>query len=366
MPRVSRSRGFEWSERLLALVLLLIAAPLIALIALAIRLTAGGPAFHRGIRLGRDRRPFRMLKLRTLRVGAERITCGDLLSHRHNLTIPGGSFLRETRLDELPQLWNIVRGEMSFIGPRPERPEVLAAKCAGIPGYERRFSVRPGLIGISQLFTPHGTPKRYRTLLDNDVIRHESGAFRRLSIVAFTIWVVAGEILRRTRRQLVLVLRRLAGRFSERRRLRRVTPSGATVRLGRDGTSFTSRLVDMNEEALLVECPNEPGLEQATDLVLDIPLPGKNRPARRTARCSGKLAELRIRASSVHLVFEYAPATPRSEYMIHQYFLRDSLATPRRAWKGQPPPSRRAAASPPAHAQPARAARVVLRRVHHG
>src|SRR5262245_20269034 len=102
-------------ERAFALVLLVLCAPLIALIALAIRLTAGSPAFHRGTRLGRGKRHFQMLKLRTLHLGSERVTRGELVSQRHNLTIRGGRFLRDTRLDELPQLWNIVRGEMSFV-----------------------------------------------------------------------------------------------------------------------------------------------------------------------------------------------------------------------------------------------------------
>jgi lipopolysaccharide/colanic/teichoic acid biosynthesis glycosyltransferase len=335
-------------ERVFALALLFLSAPLIAVIAVAIRLSAGSPVFHRGTRLGRDRRPFRMLKLRTLLVGAERITCGELVSQRHDLTIRGGRFLRDTRLDELPQLWNIVVGDMSFLGPRPERPEVLEAKCLGIPGYERRFSVRPGLIGISQLFTPHGTPKRYRTLLDNGLIRREAGAMQRLGIVAFTMWAVSCEIYRRGMRQLALLVARATRRFREKRRQHRVALRGATAQLGRPGFSIGARLVDMNEQCLLVECTYEPVLEQATELALQIPVPGKARPARRFAHCTGRVMERRIHSSSVHLVFQYEPCSPRSEYMIHQYFLRDSLAVPRRAWSGPQPVLPRVVPLPPA------------------
>src|SRR5262245_48401663 len=218
MARHHRSRDANVGERLFALALLVLSAPLILLIGVSIRLSAGSPVFHRGTRLGRDKRPFRMWKLRTLLVGAERITGGDLLSQRHDIMIRGGRFLRDTRLDELPQLWNIAMGDMSFLGPRPERPEVLEAKCLGIPGYERRFTVRPGLIGISQLFTPHGTPKRYRTLLDNALIRHEARATQRISIVAFTVWAVSCEVSRRAARQLTLLAARATGRFREKRR----------------------------------------------------------------------------------------------------------------------------------------------------
>jgi lipopolysaccharide/colanic/teichoic acid biosynthesis glycosyltransferase len=350
IPRAPLNAG----ERACALVLLILCAPLIALIALYIRLTDGGPVFYRGVRLGQGMRPFRMLKLRTLRNGADAVTGGDLLTHRHQLAIRGGLFLRDTRLDELPQLLNIVLGHMSFVGPRPERPEVRAAMCSGIPGYEERFKVRPGLIGISQLFTPHGTPKRYRTLIDNGVIRGEGWASKRLRIVAFTAWAVLCEVGRRTLGQLARLWARLSRRYQEQRRLRRASPRGAVahIRWPDSPRARTARLLDMNEEALLVECEYEPGVEKETELVLEVPLPGRTRPARRTARCSGRVCERRLGPSSVQLLIQYEPSSPRSEYIVHQYFLRDSLAVPRPAWKGPTPPF-----LPPAQGAPERPVR---------
>src|SRR5262245_31622410 len=336
MVRGSPTSNAQAGERVFALVLLLVSAPLIALIALAIRLTAGSPAFHRGTRLGRDKRPFRMLKLRTLRLEAERVTGGQLVSARHDLTIRGGRFLRDTRLDELPQLWNIVRGEMSFVGPRPERPEVLESMCRGIPGYEQRFAVRPGLIGISQLFTPHGTPKRYRTLLDNAGIRSETRGARRGRIVAFTMWAVLSEVWRRVLRQARLRCRAL-GRFHEKRRQHRIAPWGATAQLVRPGQVNGARVLDLNEEAILVECPQDAAHGPELELVLEIAVPGQSRRGRRTALCTGEIVERRIGPAGVRLVIRYEPRTPRSEYMIHQYFLRDSLAVPRPAWSGPLP-----------------------------
>ena len=331
----------EVGERALALVLLVLAVPLIALIALAILLTSGRPVFHRGTRLGRDRRPFQMLKLRTLHVGAEKATRGELLTQRHGLVIPGGQFLRDTRLDELPQLWNIVRGDMRFVGPRPERPDVMTAKCAGIPGYERRFAVRPGLIGVSQLCTPHGTPKRYRTLLDNGVIRNQTSARARAGIVALTVWAVASTVWRRLLRQLAWLGTFGARGLQERRRQPRAVPRGAMVQVDGAGHGST-RLIDMNEEALVLECHHDLNVEQALGLLLHIRLPGRNGLAHRTARCCGRVLARRIAADSVRLVVRYEPSTPRSEYMIHQYFLRNSLVVPRRAWSGPLPSQPRA------------------------
>jgi lipopolysaccharide/colanic/teichoic acid biosynthesis glycosyltransferase len=341
-PRAEESRA-PLGERVLAALMLLVALPLIALVAIYVLWADGRPVFYRGTRLGRGKRSFQMWKLRTLRIGADRATGGDLLNHRHDLTIRGGRFLRETRLDEFPQLWNIVRGDMSFIGPRPERPEVYATKCRDIPGYERRFEVRPGMIGVSQLFTPHGTPKRYRALIDNGGLRSDQGVARELQMLAFTAFVVMREVARRGLRQIVLLRARLRGLHQERRRLRRVVPSGAVVHLGDgNGSSRTAQIVDMNEETILVECEYEPGMEAESEFVLDVPLPGKSQPARRTARCAGLLIQNRARSrnSKAQMVLRYRALSPRSEYMIHQYFLRDSLATPRPPWSGPVPETR--------------------------
>jgi lipopolysaccharide/colanic/teichoic acid biosynthesis glycosyltransferase len=326
-------------ERICALGLLVIGAPVIALIALFIRVTTGRPVFYRGERLGRGRRSFTMYKLRTLREGAQKVTGSELLGDKHDLIIRGGRFLRETRLDELPQLWNIVRGDMSFVGPRPERPEVFQDKCCGIPGYERRFAVRPGLIGVSQLFTPHGTPKCYRALIDNGVIRREAHGEQRLRIVAFTVWVVAREVARRVARHLAVLRARLGDRYREKRCLRRVAPEGAVVRLECPGEAVVhGRLVDINSEWLVVECAWKSGFDRITEFELDVPVRGRTRPGRRLARCTGRVIERRGPSARVRLLIRYQPASPRSEYMIHQYFLRNSLAVAPRVWPGAPTP----------------------------
>jgi lipopolysaccharide/colanic/teichoic acid biosynthesis glycosyltransferase len=353
-PSVTSHAGWNVVERGLALALWLVALPVVALIALWIRVADGAPVFYHGTRLGRAKRPFLMLKLRTLRLGADKITGGELLGSRLDLTIRGGRFLRETRLDELPQLLNIVLGHMSFVGPRPERPEVVAEKSLeGIPGYERRFAVRPGLIGISQVFTPHGTPKRYRALLDNGGLRRVNG-LARVGIVLFTVWAVANEILRRTLRQLAVARARRRVRRIEERRLRRVVPHGAVAHLGPLGTTRlrSARLVDINEEALRVECEGEALLEREALLVLDIPVRGHAGHARRTAVCRGQVTQRRREAGREHLVIHYRPLNERSEYMVHQYFLQGSLAVPRRSLNGSAPPF--TAATPPTARVPRR------------
>jgi lipopolysaccharide/colanic/teichoic acid biosynthesis glycosyltransferase len=141
-------------DRLLALVLLVPATPLILLSALLVRLTSRGPAFYTQVRVGLGGRPFTIFKLRTMIHKAESLT-GPRWS------LPGdprvtrlGAFLRVTHLDELPQLLNVLRGDMSLIGPRPERPEFLPELEQSLPGYRKRLSVRPGVTGLAQVQLP--------------------------------------------------------------------------------------------------------------------------------------------------------------------------------------------------------------------
>jgi lipopolysaccharide/colanic/teichoic acid biosynthesis glycosyltransferase len=139
----------------LALALLIPAAPILALAALAIKLTSGSPVLYRGARVGRAGRTFEMYKLRTLRADAEQRLRGlqdvelDKLTESEHTRV--GRVLRATQLDELPQLVNVLRGDMSIVGPRPIRPVFFEQLVVDIPQYWQRLVVRPGLTGFAQL-----------------------------------------------------------------------------------------------------------------------------------------------------------------------------------------------------------------------
>ncbi|TMB62591.1 MAG: sugar transferase [Chloroflexi bacterium] len=127
-----------------AVPLLVILSPVLVALAAAVRLTSRGPAFHRATRVGRDGRPFTMLKLRTMRAGP-----GAAITTRDDPRVTAlGRALRRARLDELPQLFNVVRGEMSIVGPRPEDPRFVA-----LYSEEQRavLALRPGITGAAQL-----------------------------------------------------------------------------------------------------------------------------------------------------------------------------------------------------------------------
>jgi lipopolysaccharide/colanic/teichoic acid biosynthesis glycosyltransferase len=163
----------EKAERILAALLLLPAVPLLLLLMLLVRLTSRGPALFSQVRVGKNGRTFVMHKIRTMRVDAEAAS-GPVWG------LPGdpratrlGNWLRTLHLDELPQLINVVKGEMSLVGPRPERPEFIPALAAAIPDYLDRITVRPGITGLAQLNLPPDTDLnsvRRKVVLDREYI----------------------------------------------------------------------------------------------------------------------------------------------------------------------------------------------------
>ena len=146
-------------DYLAALVLLVPALPLMLLAALIIRATSPGPAFYSQTRVGFNGRRYKILKLRTMVHNCE-LKSGIQWSQRGDRRITRvGKFLRVTHLDELPQLFNVLMGDMSLVGPRPERPEVIEAKglVTVVPGYALRQLVKPGVTGLAQLQLPADT-----------------------------------------------------------------------------------------------------------------------------------------------------------------------------------------------------------------
>ena len=147
----------EAADFVLALILTVLALPVIGLLALAVKLTSRGPAFYTQTRVGRNGRLFTIYKVRTMVHRCESLT-GPRWSVPGDPRITAvGHALRVTHLDELPQLLNVLRGEMSLIGPRPERPEFVPELEAALPCYRDRLAVLPGVTGLAQVQLPADT-----------------------------------------------------------------------------------------------------------------------------------------------------------------------------------------------------------------
>ena len=167
---------------------LVLASPFLAAAAIAIKLDGGGPVLYRQQRVGKDGREFELVKLRTMVVGAERQGAGWAIDHGDPRITRVGSVLRRVSLDEVPQLWNVVRGEMSLIGPRP----TLAYQVEQYtPHQRRRLDVRPGITGWAQVQGRASLPWEERIELDVWYVEHRSPSLD-LKILARTPFALFG------------------------------------------------------------------------------------------------------------------------------------------------------------------------------
>ena len=142
------------ADSAVAVVLLVLTAPLILLLMILVKVTSRGPAIYRQLRVGRVGREYEIYKLRTMTHDCERQTGPQWAKAKDPRVTSFGRFLRRSHLDELPQLWNVIRGDMSLVGPRPERPEFVAKLEGQVDGYRDRLAVRPGITGLAQVQLP--------------------------------------------------------------------------------------------------------------------------------------------------------------------------------------------------------------------
>ena len=149
-----------------ALLLLVITSPVMLLTAAVIKLYDGGPVFYKQVRCTVNQREFHIMKFRSMRVDAEKDGVARLAAKNDSRITPVGKFIRAVRIDELPQLFNILQGDMSFIGPRPERPEIIAQYVEEMPEFVFRMKVKAGLAGYAQVYGKYNTTPYDKLKLD--------------------------------------------------------------------------------------------------------------------------------------------------------------------------------------------------------
>jgi lipopolysaccharide/colanic/teichoic acid biosynthesis glycosyltransferase len=174
---------------------LFLSAPIWWAIAIAIKLEDGGPIFFAQSRVGRNGRVFMALKFRSMIPDAERETGAVQATAADPRITRTGRLLRATAMDELPQLWNILVGEMSFVGPRPLRPGEVDVRGDGtlvalsdVPGYEARHRVRPGLTGLTQVYAPRDIARHHKFRLDRLYLK-QAGLCLDLKLILLSFWI---------------------------------------------------------------------------------------------------------------------------------------------------------------------------------
>ena len=187
-------RGKAVADLVLAVLVAIPAIPVILLAALAVRLTSRGPAFYSQTRVGLGGRLFTIWKIRSMTHNCEKASGVRWCVPGDSRVTAVGWFLRKSHIDELPQLWNVLCGDMSLIGPRPERPEFVPELERALPGYRQRLEVRPGVTGLAQVQLPPDTDiDSVRRKLAHDLyyVRH-AGPWLDFVLLIGTVFYAAG------------------------------------------------------------------------------------------------------------------------------------------------------------------------------
>ncbi len=298
----------------IAMTLFLMVLPLFLVITALLALTQGAPIFYRGPRIGENGKLFDVYKFRSLDTAkAAKLTKDKVLPKGTGLETPMGLFLRETRLDEIPQLLNVIKGDMNMCGPRPVRPEIAAQYSATIPDYERRFRVKPGMIGPAQAFMSHGTSKAIRSRLNNKLCRTEVSYLGEISLV----FLVGACVLART----VARIGSLAfGKRAERAEVARARVYDMRF-VSDDGQSRAVFWVD--EDQLILDQGN----------ALNVPLSGRLTmllPDGQTRSAAVELSTVQAIAPNGRIQVAYAAKTEFSAHILSRYLFQ-AVVVPHRS-----------------------------------
>ena len=283
-----------------------------------------GPFFYAGERLGQYKKPFKLYKIRTLKENASHILGTDLYTADRVLTIRGGDFLRRTRLDELPQIINLIKGDINIIGPRPMRETRLNK----FPLSDLRFLVKPGLAGISQLITPHHTQERIRSILDNNIYLSRCSILLQLKWLIITFYSVAKKLVEEIAFRSSDLIRRFfhANSRNNNRRIRRCRASNELfVKHNNKLCFYVISDINCKHVSFYISEYSESTHDFSTitrvTLVINL---GRSI---KIARCNATLQSVNfLPATGQHkVVIEYSPTSEYSRYLIDKYILKECI-----------------------------------------
>ncbi|MBA3009088.1 MAG: sugar transferase [Proteobacteria bacterium] len=324
----------------LAVFFIVVVIPILVALIPIMLLVNGWPVLYAGIRMGRGKRTFTMYKLRTLPVGFEQRYDAQLVSYKHGYRLPWFSrFMRDTRLDELPQLFNVLKGDMDFIGPRPVRPSVYRTQCQSIKAYDKRFEVNPGLIGYAQLFTPHSTPKRIRSFIDNRASKYKKSFLFDSFIIFLTGFAVMDKTVKMLARFVLLItMDRIFKKYTNKRGLDRIRQTSGQIFFCGKGEDYKNCdldfkfphgiLVDMNEEYLRMDTNVSLDEDEVLFRGTAVAKTKVARTHRKSFFCNGRVFKTYNNANNNYkytYILSYEPVSNLNRYFVDQYFLKKSL-----------------------------------------
>jgi hypothetical protein len=246
-----------------------------------------------------------------------------------------GKFLRDSRLDELPQLWNVIRGEMTLVGPRPLRPVVYEKLCREMSNCDYRFQVKPGLTGYAQFLTPSHTPKRIRFAIDNYFIAQGRHPLRNLFLIGWTGWVVIHKVFKGIVQRSITgwVIFRKRGLGADLRQFPRYRHRRTWIQLRDMGFSNDNQLAipiyDINHRAVSFVSRRELQVGETLYFYLAGCRECETKPTKK-ARCCGYVYKIHPApdgaACGKRYVVFYEPLSPRHRYLIDHYVLHETVA----------------------------------------
>jgi lipopolysaccharide/colanic/teichoic acid biosynthesis glycosyltransferase len=341
---VASSSPVEAVDRLINLSLSLLmsvpALPIIAVCYIFYRWKSPRPRasfFYSGERLGRNFKPYTMYKIRTLREDGEYEKQGVILPPDSERELPCGKFLRYSRLDELPQLWNVIRGDMNLVGPRPLRRVVYEQLRQELSNCDTRFKVKPGLTGYAQFLTPSHTPKRIRFAIDNYWTEKGRRPLQDLFLIAWTIREVLRKSICGCARTITTRIKTLIyrGKAIQERKMERQRSKYIWIQMAEPGFDSIEKaqpmihIYDINSRALSFYSEQELPENDSLYFYLVGCKECETGPNKR-ARCIGtvykKYPEEPESGTGPRYVVFYEPVSPRHRYLVDHYVLHQTVA----------------------------------------
>ncbi len=330
-----RSGFFDRVFNLLLACLLIIPALLVVGMFYAVHLMVKKDSrtsfFYSGVRLGRNRKPFAMHKIRTLRIDSGFEEMGEILQPDTRRELPLGKLLRDSRLDELPQLWNVIRGDMNLVGPRPLRPMVYEHLRQELSNCDSRFRVKPGMTGYAQFLTPSHTPKRIRFAIDNYYINQGPRPWRDLFLIIWTIREVFRKAIQNLSRRVITRWKifRNRGHGVEQRQMTRYRSKHIWIQLTNvdfsDHKQPAIKIYDINPRAVSFISTRELQRKEMLYFYL-VGCKECETGVKKKARCGGYVYKTHSARNGTRYVVFYEPLSPRHRYLVDHYVLRQTVA----------------------------------------